>query len=221
MPTVYDPKSPEGFLQNLKNGKYASLTNAKKAIGTMKTWTEEQKARAIQLGTKYFANPAKFSEVFYPTGRTEKAENSRLAPPSVKEVAKKPAQGNDPLESSLLRAKADRQLADVSTLSASVLHTLASYETLSRLVPGIDVSEVQELIPVLGRLGEAQSRLSSSLLLGALTTGSSSPAAPPPEKQPVAEAEQDEGNEEEETDDADKAPADAPPRPSWMAGKKK
>lgn len=50
----YEKVTPADFRERLKDGNYTSLTGARRAIGRMSSWTEQQKARARADAEKHF-----------------------------------------------------------------------------------------------------------------------------------------------------------------------
>lgn len=79
---AYTSMGPSDFRNKLKNGEYANLTGARRAIGKMKQWTESDKDNARNYATKHFGGD---------TAPTQKKAAKKAAKKATKKASKKTA----------------------------------------------------------------------------------------------------------------------------------
>jgi hypothetical protein len=77
----YEKVTPAKFRKRLKEGHYETLTGARRAIGRMSEWTDQQKNRARNEAEKYFDGA--------PAPKAKKAAKKKVAKKTTKKAAKK------------------------------------------------------------------------------------------------------------------------------------
>lgn len=100
--THYEKLTVERFEQNLKDGKYDTLTGARRAIGKTASWSDKEKEKAKAIALKHFGGEAT------PAPKTTKKVGGKAAP---KKAAAKPAAAAAPAAKKVVVKAAPKKAA--------------------------------------------------------------------------------------------------------------
>ena len=76
---MYEKTTPAVWKKNLKDGKYADATAAKRALGRVQGWTKEDKESAVKAANKHFGVEAKAAPKKAAKKATKKAAPKKAA----------------------------------------------------------------------------------------------------------------------------------------------
>lgn len=102
----YEKLSVERFALSMKEGKYAGLTGARRAIGKVKDWTDAEKAKAKTLAEKHFGTEGAASSAGKPAKKAAKV--AKVATKKAAKVAKKAAKAAAPKEPTVKQVRSPR-----------------------------------------------------------------------------------------------------------------
>jgi hypothetical protein len=128
----YEKLTLARFTERLRDGKYAGLTGARRAIGKLTDWSQKEKDKALEVATKHFESGGASAKRAKPPGRPRAREVS-----SVEAVVQQEAPARAPAS----RTRSSQVVADAPSREVHVTTQAELIETAETLRKGLESLE--------------------------------------------------------------------------------